>query len=239
MGRASGGKKGGTSGKGARGAKKSSRARRLAFRWGAPVLFLIGLLLFLTFLLFSGGVREPVDPAGLEDLALFQKLSVRLVQEAMQGKPEESELVLSPEDLLRLRRCADSGILPIRLAYPALRVADGVRNYDWKAHDGVLELALPVDTSWPILFGGVLTVRAEVVPYKDGEDFSIETRKARVGAFPIPATWVNLAADKAIAKQRSRRSFRKFMEAVRSIRFDEAGNLRIIYAPPALRGLFF
>ena len=49
----------------------------------------------------------------------------------------------------------------------------------------------------------------------------------------------NLAADKAIAKQRSRRSFRKFMEAVRSIRFDEAGNLRIIYAPPALRGLFF
>ena len=33
--------------------------------------------------------------------------------------------------------------------------------------------------------------------------------------------------------------FRKFMEAVRSIRFDEAGNLRIIYAPPALRGLFF
>ena len=78
-----------------------------------------------------------------------------------------------------------------------------------------------------------------MVPYKDGEDFSIETRKARVGAFPIPATWVNLAADKAIAKQRSRRSFRKFMEAVRSIRFDEAGNLRIIYAPPALRGLFF
>ncbi len=224
---------------GSRGKKAAPKRRRFAVRLGAAAFFLIGLLLFLTFLLFSGGFRQPAETPGVEDIAFFNGLTTRLVGEAMRGKPEESEIVLTPEDLLRLRRCIDQGLFPVRFFYPAMRVEEGMRNYDMALDGGVLDLTLPVDTGWPVLFGGVLTIRAKAVPFKAGEDFSVEVREARVGAFPVPAGLVNRIAAEEIGEQRDRRDFRRFMEAVRSIRFDEAGNLRIVYSPPVLRGSLF
>ena len=80
-----------------------------------PVLGVFAALFVAAFwiaaLLFGGEPQLPVGPLRPEDFKLISKLTARFSNEFLNGKPEESELVLTPGEIASLIRVSDNGAL--------------------------------------------------------------------------------------------------------------------------------
>ena len=78
-----------------------------------PVLGVFAALFVAAFwiaaLLFGGEPQLPVEPLRPEDFKLISKLTARFSNEFLNGKPEESELVLTPGEIASLIRVSDNG----------------------------------------------------------------------------------------------------------------------------------
>ena len=124
-----------------------------------PVLGVFAALFVAAFwiaaLLFGGEPQLPVEPLRPEDFKLISKLTARFSNEFLNGKPEESELVLTPGEIASLIRVSDNGAL--------LRMFGGgsggkTKNYDARFENGRFEILSPVRTGLTWLRGGVIMV---------------------------------------------------------------------------------
>lgn len=220
-------------GKSAKGAGGGDSARFLLW-FGAGFAGLLLCLILLAALLFTPLPELPPSPLSADDIAFQNELLMRLTKEVFQGKPEESELILTPEKFDSLLRIADNGfaLTSLFLSSPTLPP----RYYEPRLRDGALELTVPVVTPLRRLFGGVIRLSMTVVPEKEGEWLDLEFRRFRLGRLPVPAWVVEHFAAAELRKRRTDPQFRKFDRAVKSLCIDKEGALHILYRPAELRG---
>ena len=164
-----------------------------------------------------------------EDFKLISKLTARFSNEFLNGKPEESELVLTPGEIASLIRVSDNGAL--------LRMFGGgsgggkTKNYDARFENGRFEILSPVRT-W--LRGGVIMVDMSVRPEKDGDELTLDISRIKAGSIALPGFLVDRMRRQSLEEARNLEEYRLFDRCVKSLRIDEENNLRIVYRPAEL-----
>ena len=207
---------------------------RFLLWFGAGFAGILLCLFLVAALLFRPLPELPPVPLTSDDIAFQNELLMRITKEVFQGKPEESELILTPERLDSLLRIADNGfaLTSLFLSKPALPP----RYYEPALRNGALELTVPVVTPLRWLFGGVIQLAMTVIPEKEGELIDLDFRRFRLGSIPIPTWLVEQIAASELRKRRTTARFRKLDRAVKSLFIDNAGALHILYRPAELRG---
>lgn len=130
-------------------------------------------------LLFGGEPQLPVEPLRPEDFKLISKLTARFSNEFLNGKPEESELVLSPGEIASLIRVSDNGAL--LMMFGGGSGGGKTKNYDARFENGRFEILSPVRTGLTWLRGGVIMVDMSVRPEKDGDELTLDISRIRAG----------------------------------------------------------
>lgn len=200
-----------------------------------PVLGVFAALFVAAFwiaaLLFGGEPQLPVEPLRPEDFKLISKLTARFSNEFLNGKPEESELVLTPGEIASLIRVSDNGAL--------LRMFGGgsggkTKNYDARFENGRFEILSPVRTGLTWLRGGVIMVDMSVRPEKDGDELTLDISRIKAGSIALPGFLVDRMRRQSLEEARNLEEYRLFDRCVKSLRIDEENNLRIVYRPAEL-----
>ena len=201
-----------------------------------PVLGVFAALFVAAFwiaaLLFGGEPQLPVEPLRPEDFKLISKLTARFSNEFLNGKPEESELVLTPGEIASLIRVSDNGAL--------LRMFGGgsgggkTKNYDARFENGRFEILSPVRTGLTWLRGGVIMVDMSVRPEKDGDELTLDISRIKAGSITLPGFLVDRMRRQSLEEARNLEEYRLFDRCVKSLRIDEGNNLLIVYRPAEL-----
>ena len=219
-----------------KGAKKAANGGRMRFLlwFGAGFAGILLCLILLAALLLSPLPELPSPPLSSDDIDFRNELLMRLTREVFQGKPEESELVLTPEKFDSLLRIADNGFALTSLFFSTSTLPP--RYYEPALRNGALELTVPLVTPLRWLFGGVLRLSMTVIPEKEGEWMELDVLRFRAGSIPVPPWLIEQIAASELRKRRMDPQFRKFNRAVKSLYLDKEGALHILYRPAELRG---
>lgn len=206
--------------------------RVLACVVGGLILFGLVAMLTVAALLFGRGPEFPVEPLRSEDYALAGKLTARLLAEIRAGRPEESELVLSPADIGSILRIADNGVSIQALAKGAKTPGGSrTRAHDVRFENGRFEILVPVETGLTWLWGGVIMIDTSARPEKDEDKLLLDLSRVRAGSLPVPRFLVENTRRQSLDGIKERKEYREFDRCVKSIRVDDDCNLRIVYRP--------
>ena len=221
--------------------KSTKKRKRLRIAVGVAagvLLLLLGAALIFAANLFGRGPEFPVEPLRTEDYALAGKLTMRLLNEIRTGRPEESELVLSPAEIASLLRIAGNGAsIQSMLKGRGNSGANRTRPHDIRFKDGRFEILVPVETGFTWLWGGVIMIDMSVRPEKDDDRLALDISRMRAGSLAVPRFLVEKARRRSLDGIRQRREYREFDRCVKSIRVDDANNLRIVYRPAEIDNL--
>lgn len=170
-------------------------------------------------LLFGGEPQLPVEPLRPEDFKLISKLTARFSNEFLNGKPEESELVLSPGEIASLIRVSDNGAL--LMMFGGGSGGGKTKNYDARFENGRFEILSPVRTGLTWLRGGVIMVDMSVRPEKDGDELTLDISRIRAGSITLPGFLVDRMRRQSLEEARNLEEYRLFDRCVKSLRVDE------------------
>lgn len=218
-------------------AEKSRKKRRWPWIaggiFGGLVLLVLVAALIVASLLFGGEREFPVDPLRSEDYTLVGKLTGRLLTELRTGKPAESELVLTPnevESVLRLAaNGASLGVMPKGGAAPG-----GMTPYHIRYENGRFETVAQLRTGLNWLWGGVIMMDTSVRPEKQDEMFDLDISRIKTGSITLPDSLVQWRRKQALEELRNRKEYRQFDRCVKSIQIDDENNFHIVYRPAEL-----
>lgn len=221
-------------------ATAKKKKRRLLWKILIPVLALLLVVviaaLWFAALLFGGVPQLEVEQLQPEDYLLLNKLAGRFSNELLQGRPNESELILTPGEVNSLIRISDNGI-DLRALVSGKRGKAKTKSHNARYENGRFEILSPVQTKLTWLWGGVIMADMSVRPEKEGDKLTLDISRAKAGSITLPNFIVRRIRENAVEAGRSHKDFRKFNRCVKSIRIDSADNLHIVYYPPELRNV--
>ncbi len=213
--------------------------RKSKFYWllglSSFLILVVACLIFGASLVFSPMPEIPPMPLRLEDAPLHGRLIYRLGRELFRGKPVESELILTPEEVAALIRLTDNGFVLTSCFIRESGLAP--RYYEVKYEERQFKFVVPWDSGWTFLFGGVIRFYVEATIRKEGDEISLTPYKFRAGRVGLPPQWASLYTSYYLESLQEDDLFILFNSAVRSVFDDDNGNLHIIYRPAVFRSV--
>ena len=201
--------------------------------FGGLLLLALVAALIVASLLFGGEREFPVDPLRPEDYTLVGKLTGRLLNEIRSGRPAESELVLSPDQVASVFRLADNGVS--LGAVPKGGAAPGkTKPYSIRFENGRFEIVAQARTGMSWLWGGVIMMDTSVRPEKQDETFTLDISRIKAGSITLPDSFVQWRRKLALEEFRNRKEYQQFDRCVKSIRIDGENNFHVVYRPAEL-----
>ncbi len=210
--------------------------------WAVLGICLLGVLLLLLVLLFTGHPRYPVPDLTPGDWSFQANLLMRELPRVLQSKPEDrATLKLTPEEVNSvLRFAANGGNLAAMFQYTGVFAAEnGTLPFRASYHQGELDVAYAHDTGMPLLMGGFLPVRLRGRPDLENGQLRLFPSAAQLGRIPLGATLAGFIVRTTLKQLQGHDSMEKLLQVVERIKVDDAGNLELVYRPYELNRLIF
>ena len=202
----------------------------------AAMAILVLIVLILAALLFSSPPKYQYRLPEIQDY-IVQSRVISAIGKSVSRKKLESEckLILAPEEVNSLWRCAEFADLLVR---PDRRNnSPKLRDFHMIYDNGVWYGEFPFDTENRWCFGGVILLRfacrVEIIDH----DLQVTVISVRAGAIPIPAAWCKHYVDDMLFRLTAKPEYQQLISAIISFQADRTGDLVCRYIPSRLQAI--
>lgn len=214
--------------------KAGKLRRKIVLATSAATAGLVLVTVILAALLFTSMPKYQYRLPEIQDY-IVQSRVIAAICKSVSGKKiaSECELILSPDEVNSLWRCAEFADLLVR---PERRNNSSLlRDFHLSYENGVWQGEFPFDTQERWCFGGVILLRfvcrVEVIDH----NLQFTVISAKAGAIPIPASWCNHYVEERLPQLAAKPEYQLISDAIIGIQADRVGNLVCRYIPIRLQ----